>query len=67
MMSMLLSVTEKQLLREISGLNQRIDAHKPTDPRDRAAKCARAFLRQLLHDRVDLLKLLRNRKRRARN
>ncbi|MCP3907099.1 MAG: hypothetical protein GY712_03695 [Oceanicoccus sp.] len=62
-MPMVVVTHERRLLREISGLTQIIS--EPTDPLDRAGKSAHAFLKQLLHDRMEKLRVLKYRKRTA--
>ncbi len=64
-MTMIVVTDERQLLREISGITRIIE--EPIDSLDRAGKCAQAFLKQLLHDRMEMLRVLRYRKLRSLN
>ncbi len=52
--------TEDQLVEEISGLDAKLD-DAPNGP-DRGTKVAKSYLRQLLKDRKDTLRLLQFRK-----
>lgn len=53
--------TEDELEREIARLDDLIAA--AFDPTDARAKCVRAYLKQMLKDKQDLLKLVRLRNR----
>ena len=52
--------TEDQLVEEISGLDAKLD-DAPNGP-EQGAKVAKSYLRQLLKDRKDTLRLLQFRK-----
>ncbi len=49
--------TEEELEREIARLDELIGA--AFDPNDARAKCVRAYLKQMLKDKQDLLKMVR--------